>query len=68
MRQSLIPTPPGPGVLPEVPERPVPVRATPPPAGTLWYELEEVRRRVEDLAGQVKAIEDRLARLEGPKH
>src|SRR3989304_5851630 len=45
MSQALIPAPPGPVDLPEVPERPAPIRATPPPAAPLWGDLEGLRRR-----------------------
>ena len=67
MSQALIPAPPGPVDLPEIPERPVPIRATPPPAASLWEELDELRRKVEDVMERLKAVEDRLARVEGKR-
>lgn len=68
MRQALIPTPPGPGDLPEVPERPEPFRATPPPPAAVWDELFELRKKLEDVLERVKSVEERLARLEAHRH
>jgi len=67
MKQSLIPTPPAPGDLPEIPERPHPIRATP-PAAAFWDELEELRRKLGEVGERLKSVEDRLARLEGHTH
>jgi hypothetical protein len=68
MTQLLIPSPPAPGDLPEIPERPQPIRATPPPAASFWDELEEVRRKLGEVGERLKSVEDRLARLEGHTH
>jgi len=68
MRQALIPAPTGPGDLPAIPERPEPIRATPPPPAAVWDELFELRKRLDDVADRLKAVEERVARLEGPRH
>lgn len=60
----MIPTPVGPGDLPAVPERPVPLRVTPPPATSLWDELEELQRKVRELTERLDKAEQRLERLE----
>ncbi len=61
----MIPTPPGPGEIPVGPERPEPLRITPPPAMALWDELEEVRRKLRDLTERLQGLEERLRALEG---
>lgn len=60
----MIPTPRGPGDLPPTPERPEPMRITPPPATALGDQIDELQRRVRDLEGRLKAIEARLVVVE----
>ncbi len=60
----MIPTPPGPGDLPVGPERPEPLRVTPPPAAAMWDELDAVQRKLRELAERLQAVEERLQRLE----
>lgn len=62
--ETMIPTPVGPGDLPAIPERPVPLRVTPPPATSLWEELEELQRKVRELTERLEKAEERLVRLE----
>ena len=64
----MIPMPPGPADIPAFPERPEPVRVTPPPATSLWDELEEVRRNLRDLTERLQGLEERLRALEGHRH
>ncbi len=66
--QAMIPAPPGPGDLPTGPERPEPIRLSPPPATALWAEIDELQRTLTEFAERLEAIEDRLTRLEGRKH
>lgn len=62
----MIPTPMGPGDIPAIPERPIPLRVTPPPAASLWEELEELQRKVRDLTERLQKVEERLTRVEEP--
>lgn len=53
--------------LPEIPERPVPIRATPPT--TSWLDLvEEVQQKLRDMEKRVDGLEERLRAVEGHRH
>lgn len=66
--EKMIPKPPTPNSVPEIPEVPRPISGPeriPPPQREIWEELERIKKRVEALEEGLRKLLERTTRLEG---